>query len=186
MEFVFGYGSLAADLAGGHPAELRGYRRCWGVAMDNSAEIEGYKHYRLRSDGSRPAVCVAFLDVVTDAGATTAGVCVAVDTEQLPALDHRERNYGRVDVTGLVPAARGTVWAYVGTDAGRRRLADAREAGLAVVSRDYLERTRAAYEALGTSALAEFERTAAVDDLPVWELARLERAATAPRSLRRS
>jgi hypothetical protein len=172
-QFVFGYASLAADLAGGHPAELRGYRRCWGVAMDNRIDVRGYKHYRLRSDGSRPAVCVAFLDVVADAGAVTRGVCVPVTESELPGLDRRERNYDRLDVTDAVTPARGTVWAYVGTPGGRRRLQRARDGGRAVVSHDYLERTRAAFAALGDAALAEFERTAALDGLPVWELDRL-------------
>jgi cation transport regulator ChaC len=171
-QFVFGYGSLAADLAGGHVAELHGYRRVWGVAMDNRVDVPGYKHYRLASDGSRPPVCVAFLDVVADASAATRGVCVRVDEEQLPALDRRERNYDRVDVTDVVRAARGTIWAYIGTSAGRNRLQRARSGGRAVVSRDYLDRTRTAFAALGTAALAEFERTAALDGLPVWELER--------------
>ena len=191
MEFVFGYGSLAADLAGGHPAQLRGWRRHWGVAMDNRVDLPGYKHYRLRSDGSRPAVCVAFLDVVADEGARTTGRCVAVARGELPAIDRRERNYDRVDVTAAVEGApAGTVWAYVGNDEGRDRLRRAHDAGLAVVSHDYLERTRAAFAALGAAALEEFELTAAVGDLPVWELERLDgtRAATAsaPRSPRRS
>ena len=172
-EYVFGYGSLAADLAGGHVAELLGYRRFWGVAMDNRVDVRGYKHYRLRSDGSRPPVFVAFLDVVADAGAVTRGVCVPVQGADLPAIDRRERNYDRVDVTDAVAPAPGTVWAYVGTAAGRRRLRRAREADRAVVSRDYLERTRAAFAALGAAALTEFERTAALDGLPVWELERL-------------
>jgi hypothetical protein len=187
MEFVFGYGSLAADLGGGRASRLRGWRRTWGVAMDNRVDLPGYKHYRLRADGSRPEVCVAFLDIVPDGGATTTGVCVPVEPGELPAIDRRERNYDRVDVTDAVAAAPGTVWAYVGTAGGRERLREARAAGSAVVSRDYLERTRAAFAALGPAALAEFERTAAVADLPVWELARLDgaRAATAPRSPRR-
>jgi gamma-glutamylcyclotransferase (GGCT)/AIG2-like uncharacterized protein YtfP len=173
-QFVFAYGSLAADLAGGHVAELCGHRRCWGVAMDNRVDVPGYKHYRLRADGTRPAVCVAFLDLMPDERAVTSGVCIAVDAEQLPALDRRERNYDRVEVTGAVAAARGTVWAYVGTAVGHERLRRARDAGAAVVSRDYLERTRAAYAALGARALAEFERTADVGDLPVWDLERFD------------
>jgi hypothetical protein len=172
-QFVFGYGSLAADLAGGHVADLRGYRRVWGVAMDNRADVPGYKHYRLCADGSRPAICVAFLDLVADARATTRGVCVPVEAARLPALDRRERNYDRIDVTDAVHPAPGTVWAYVGTAAGRRRLRHARDSGRVVVSRDYLQRTRAAFARLGAAALAEFDRTAAPDGLPVWELERL-------------
>ena len=128
MQFVFGYGSLAADLAGSHPALLRGRRRGWGVAMDNAVDVPGYKHYRLRADGSRPEVFVAFLDLFDDPAAATHGVCVAVDDAQLAAIDHRERNYERVDVTDAVMPARGTVWAYVGS-AERARPAGPRPRG---------------------------------------------------------
>jgi gamma-glutamylcyclotransferase (GGCT)/AIG2-like uncharacterized protein YtfP len=177
MQFVFAYGSLAADLRGSHRAMLRGRRRGWGVAMDNRVDVPGYKHYRLRADGSRPAVFVAFLDLFEDdRAAATHGVCVPVDDAQLPVVDHRERNYERIDVTRDVTPARGTVWAYVGSSTGRRRLDLARADGLAVVSRDYLERTRAAFAALGSAALADFEATAAVGDLPVLDLERVELA----------
>ncbi|MGH2917402.1 MAG: hypothetical protein ACRDLS_02220, partial [Solirubrobacteraceae bacterium] len=60
-QFVFGYGSLAAECDGA-AARLRDHRRVWGVAMDNSRDLPGYKHYRLRGDASRPAVFVAFVD----------------------------------------------------------------------------------------------------------------------------
>ncbi len=177
MQFVFAYGSLAADLRGSHPAQLAGRRRTWGVAMDNRFDVPGYKHYRLRADGSRPPVCVAFLDLLDDdPRATTTGVCVPVDNAQLPLIDHRERNYERIDVTESLAdgGPGGVVWAYVGTSTGRRRLQDARERGCAVISRDYLERTRAAFAALGPAALARFDDGAAARDLPVWDLDRVE------------
>jgi hypothetical protein len=173
-QFVFGYGSLAADLRGSHAALLRGRRRGWGVAMDNSVDVPGYKHYRLRADGSRPAVFVAFLDLFEDAAAVTTGVCVPVDDAQLSVIDHRERNYDRIDVTAAVTPAPGTVWAYVGAAAGRRRLQRARAARRAVISRDYLERTRAAFASLGADAAAEFDAGAALGGLPVWDLDRVE------------
>jgi len=176
MQFVFAYGSLASDLPGSHPAVLRGRRRGWGVAMDNRVDIPGYKHYRLRADGSRPAVFVAFLDLFEDPVAATHGVCVPVDDAQLPVIDHRERNYERIDVTRAVAPAHATVWAYVGSPTGRNHLRRARADDAAVVSRDYLERTRAAFAALGPAALADFETSAAVGDLPVWDLDRIELA----------
>ena len=43
MARVFGYGSLVAD--GAQPCELRGFRRFWGVAMDNRVDLPGYKHF---------------------------------------------------------------------------------------------------------------------------------------------
>jgi len=82
-QFVFGYGSLAGGGAG-RPSRLHGSRRVWGVAMDNRVAIAGYKVY-LRADGSRPAVFVAFLDVVDEPGAATDGVLLEVDDEALYA-----------------------------------------------------------------------------------------------------
>jgi hypothetical protein len=83
---VFGYGSLAGGGAGG-AARLDGYRRVWGVAMDNRVDIPGYKSYRLRADGSRPAVFVAFLDVVSSRGDSVEGVLLAVDDDAVAVLD---------------------------------------------------------------------------------------------------
>lgn len=141
-QFVFGYGSLAGEGAG-RPALLRGYRRVWGVAMDNGVDIPGYKIYRSRADGSRPAVFVAFLDVVASKADRTAGLLLAVGADALAALDERERNYERVDVTAAVAdAPAGTVWTYRGTRAGRERLRRGVDEGRAVVARAYLESVR--------------------------------------------
>ena len=95
MALVFGYGSLADP--GGRPHRLARWRRVWGVAMDNRVTIPGYKYY-LDPAGARPAVHVAFLDVVPDAGAAVEGR--AIEVEDLVALDARERNYRRVEVGG--------------------------------------------------------------------------------------
>jgi hypothetical protein len=137
-EFVFGYGSLVAEHERGHVATLRGHRRVWGVAMDNSRDLPGYKSYRLRADGSRPQIFVAFLDIARDAGAAVAGICMPVGDRELLVLDDRERNYDRVDVTAEVDGARGRVWAYRGSQAGRARLREGLAGGRAAVSRDYL------------------------------------------------
>lgn len=150
MQFVFAYGSLAADAIAPRPARLHGHRRVWGVAMDNRVDIPGYKSYRLRADGSRPAVFVAYLDVVPDAAAVTGGALIAVDDDALRALDARERNYERVDVTEHMEAAPpGTVWAYRGSAAGRSRLAHGRRAGTAVVDAAYATAVRASLASLG-------------------------------------
>ena len=44
MALVFGYGSLAEPRAG-RPLRLAGWRRVWGVAMDNRVTIPGYKYF---------------------------------------------------------------------------------------------------------------------------------------------
>lgn len=173
LQFVFGYGSLAAD-HGGAVARLRGHRRVWGVAMDNRRDLPGYKHYRLRCDGSRPHVCVAFLDLEVDAEGTVNGVALPVDDALLHVLDRRERNYRRVKVTDAIEDAAGTVWAYVGTPQARARLRDARDRGRAVVSRDYLAAVRSGFCALGPEQAVAFERSSKLDDLELWDLVRVE------------
>lgn len=147
-QFVFGYGSLAVGFPG-RPARLAGYRRVWGVAMDNRVDIPGYKRYRLRADGGRPAVYVAFLDIVADAGSEIDGVLLAADDAALLALDARERNYDRVDVTSAVAGAPGRVWTYHGSDAGRERLRTGLREGSAVVELDYVQAVHATFSALG-------------------------------------
>jgi cation transport regulator ChaC len=137
MNVVFGYGSLAA--LAGRPCVLRDHRRGWGVAMDNRRTIPGYKYYVDPETGERPAVYVAFLSIWPEPGARVEGVAFAVDDASLAALDARERNYDRRDVTALVePALEGRVWAYVGSAAGSERCAAGRAAGTAVVAREYL------------------------------------------------
>jgi hypothetical protein len=166
-QFVFGYGSLAAGAAG-RRARLEGHRRVWGVAMDNRVTIPGYKAYRLPAGGGRPAVYVAFLDVVADPCAVTEGVLFAVDGTALGALDARERNYERVDVSAALPGAPGVVWTYRGSAAGRARLQRGLQHGSVVVDRRYLEAVRAGFAALGIADDAD------PGALPVMELERVE------------
>ncbi len=148
QQFVFAYGSLVAD-HGGRPARLGGHRRVWGVAMDNAVDVPGYKSYRMRADGRRPLVFVAFLDVEPAPDCATVGALLAVDDAALAVLDARERNYERIDVTAAVAGARGTVWTYRGSAAGRARLRRGLRDGVAVVDRGYLDAVRVAFAALG-------------------------------------
>jgi hypothetical protein len=137
VNVVFGYGSLT--VAGGRPCALRDHRRGWGVAMDNRETIAGYKYYVDPDTGARPEVYVAFLSIWPQPGARVEGVAFAVDDAALAALDARERNYDRRDVTGLVePELGARVWAYVGSAAGAERCAAGRAAGTAVVAEGYL------------------------------------------------
>jgi gamma-glutamylcyclotransferase (GGCT)/AIG2-like uncharacterized protein YtfP len=137
VSMVFGYGSLT--VAGGRPCLLRDHRRGWGVAMDNRRTIPGYKYYVDPETGERPAVYVAFLSIWPEPGARVEGVALDLDDAALAALDARERNYDRRDVTALVEPDMGArVWAYVGSAAARERFAAARAAGKAVVAAEYL------------------------------------------------
>ncbi|MGI8750316.1 MAG: hypothetical protein ACR2J6_07185 [Thermoleophilaceae bacterium] len=189
-EWVFGYASLVADHAGAGAvaAELSGYRRAWGVATDNTRAIPGYKLYLSRADGSPPAVFVAFLDLKSDDEAVVNGLARPVEAGELAALDRRERNYDRVEVTGAVRGLGGRVgaldgeagavdggaggldgrvWAYMGSAEGRARMRGGLADGTVVVSRDYLEKVRAG---LGPFPDAD----PLPDGLPVWDLDRVD------------
>lgn len=139
-DWVFAYGSLLGGPR--HPALLTGRRRAWTVAMDNRVALPGYKVYEDRS-GRRPPVLVAFLDLVVDASAFVEGGLLRVDADMLGALDRRERQYRRVEVTdrveGLPPRAR--VWTYVGRAHSRLRV---HRAGAPIVVHDAYARAAAA------------------------------------------
>ena len=174
LDHVFGYASLVQDGGPGLLRRLHGMRRGWGVATDNTRGIPGYKMYLLRSDGSRPAVFVAFLDLFSDPRASVHGVCRPVAAEELEVLDRRERNCDRVDVTASIESPPGRVWAYVGSPAGRERLRRAREAGNAVVSRDYERKVHAGFQALGQDQYEAFLSSYSLEGLPVWDLERID------------
>ncbi len=175
-EWVFGYASLVPDAAGGGSVEARlaGHQRVLGVAHDNRRLIPGYKSYHRRDDGSRPDVYVAFFDLEAAAGVTIDGLALPVDAGRLEALDAREANYERVDVTGLVSGVPGRVWTYMGLPAGRARLARGLAEGTAVVSRDYLDKVHDAFRARGPEAYADFLATTRTNGIQAMDLDRRE------------
>jgi hypothetical protein len=182
-QFVFGYGSLAAELPfvpgrelrdEGFVTDLPGFARGWGVAMDNRRDLPGYKYYTA-SDGTRPQVFVSFLDVTPVPGSVSVnGLCLPVAAEQLNRLDRRERNYARLDVSDRIDAGGARVWVYVGTPAARERLRTARCAGSAVIATAYLRAVHAAFAALGAEELERCRPSLMPGDLPVAELVRHE------------
>lgn len=152
--YVFGYGSLSAD-AGSAPlvATLADHVRVWGVAMDNRAEIGGYKYYVDADSGERPAVAVTFVDLVPSPGVDCVGVLLAVDAAALARLDARERNYERVEVGDRISVAadlgNAPVWTYRGLATARARYAAAAAAGTAVIASAYRETVEAGFRAAG-------------------------------------
>jgi hypothetical protein len=175
-QHVFGYASLVSDAEGREVTEARlpGHRRVWGVATDNQRAIPGYKMYLRRSDGTRPAVYVAFLDLALDPDSSVTGLARAVSDDELARLDRRERNYDRVDVSDAIDGLDGQVWTYTGSREGRDRLRRGRSEKREVVSRDYLEKVQAGFERLGPEAHADFLASSTLDDLPVWDLERID------------
>jgi len=166
--FVFGYGSLVRR-PDGLPCHLLGHRRAWNVAMDNRRTIPGYKYYVDPDTGERPPVRVTFLNLYPAAEGRVNGVAFPITAGELDALDRRERNYDRIDVTRLIDADLGsTVWTYLGSAAARERFA----AGAAVVAQDYFEAIRSDFAAAG--GLEAFDRSTDPLTVPVRRLARVD------------
>jgi cation transport regulator ChaC len=187
-EFVFGYGSLVARghvaptrafRSEGFVADLRDFRRCWGVAMNNRVTLPGYKYY-LDERGDRPGVHVAFLDLRPAWGQSVNGVCMPVTEDQLADLDQRERNYIRRDVTAFCDLAVDDVrvWTYLGSAGGRRRLTTARAAGRAVIDRSYLDSVMSAFKRLGRAEYAACAPSLDPGGVPVVALSRHDLGST--------
>ena len=178
---VFGYASLVA--AAERLVTLHGHRRVWGVAMDNRVAIPGYKVYEA-PDGRRPAVAVAFLDLEADPRAAVTGGLLAVDDDALEALDDRERQYHRVDVTAAIdpaPPAGDRVWTYVGRDEGRDRVRRGRDGGgPVVIQRAYADLVDDAFRALGPEHHARYVASTEAPPFPVRELARVDLPGLSP------
>jgi len=185
--YVFGYGSLVDRRKlssfwrrlGKRPglmfdAELPGFHREWSVAMDNSRDLAGYKFYT-DVQGHRPGY-VAFLNIMPAIGGRAVnGLCFAVDTEMLTALDARERNYERIDVSPTIrPAVAEPVWCYVGSCDALARFRRGLERGTAVVPLAYRELIDAAFKAKGAGAYARYLDSTAEPGLPVLRLTRHE------------
>lgn len=184
-QFVFAYGSLVSPpgappgrrwSAHGFVADLLGFRRAWGVAMDNRRDLPGYKYYT-GMDGARPAVFVTFLDVrpSVQPGAAVNGLCLPVDGERLAVLDRRERNYKRIDVSGRIRvdgAAGVRVWTYVGSAGGRERLRRGLAAGTAVIDANYLTGVRDGFTRLGGDEHQACAESLDPGELPVVRLRR--------------
>lgn len=173
-EWVFGYASLVA-LPEAVPAVLRGWRRVWGVAMDNAVAVPGYKVYE-KPDGSRPACAVAFLDLERDDACEVDGALIPADGEALRALDARERQYRRIEVTDMMASPPGgRVWTYAGRGPGRARVAAGRAGdATVVVQRAYAELVERAFAARGDEALARYRASTEPPPFPVVELARVD------------
>lgn len=149
VAYVFGYGSL--------------------VELTQPLTVEGRLHPAVPGSGLKPKVAVAYLDVAEAAGETVNGLAIPVDPDRLAELDLREGNYRRVEVSAAFePALARTAFVFHGTDAARAR---ATENGEQVyVSRQYVERVRRAFTALGPGELDEYDRSTGPPPFPERDL----------------
>jgi gamma-glutamyl AIG2-like cyclotransferase len=143
--------------------------------MDNTRDLPGYKHYLDPETGDRPAVYVAYLDLVPDPRTAVNGVVFPVEDAALRELDQRERNYERRDVTAqLDPPIGGRAWTYIGTAAARERLERGRERGATVVDRVYFDTVRDGFAQLGPAELERFDASTDSPPAPMTALRRVD------------
>lgn len=178
-EYVFGYASLVGlrgDYSGARgeapqPGRLRDFRRRWGVVMNNWEGEEGGKHFLDPETGERPRIRVAYLDLYAQPAGVVNGLALPVDAERLAALDAREANYERVEVTrAFEPPLLGRVFTYVGLPAARGRCRLGAADGDVVVSSAYVSAVRHAFKGLAPDGLDEYERTTDPCPFPEREL----------------
>jgi hypothetical protein len=164
--WVFGYASLVAlDDVDALPGRLHGYRRFWGVAMNNWEGGESAKHWLDGETGERPRIRVAYLDLYEQEGSAVNGLALPVDADRLAELDAREVNYARIDVSSAFEGdVAGRVFTYIGLDAARERCRQGAADGNIFVSSHYSAAVRRAFSSLSPDALAVFNRT--TDPLP--------------------
>lgn len=143
--------------------------------MDNSVDLPGYKVYTDPRNGLRPDVFVTFLNIVPVPCGRVNGLVFPVMTDKLDALDTRERNYQRIDVTGNVEeAVSGRVWAYVGTPEAVARYERGMREQRAVISRRYYDGVLENCAAAGVPARREFDQSTDAPACPIVDLERID------------
>lgn len=179
--WVFGYGSLVspssmARTIGRHVephdgwlvARLHGFGRRWNYG---SLRQRGNWHGPHGYVEQGVVVCLGIEEAEAE---RCNGVVVRVDDDELAALDVRESDYDRTDVTDLVVAEGGLdgrVVTYVPRPSAIERYRLARIEHRAAVRRGYVDLVRDAFGGLGASHLAEYERVTPDPDVPIVDFA---------------
>jgi cation transport regulator ChaC len=179
--WVFGYGSLVDPESLGRTlgrtvtpgvdfieAELAGWGRRWNYGVGHVTGAWRTAGGDLIDDG----VIVA-LGLVASPGESVNGVVARVSDLEVAALDVRERDYDRVDVTAAVtvaeprfdPAAR--IVTYVPRQSSIERYEAARDAGRAGIRSSYWGLVDAAFAVLGNDRLTRYRSSTPAPDVPV-------------------
>lgn len=176
--WVFGYGSLVSQASFGstvgrtpqpgvdfHEAELHGYGRRWNYGV---ASRRGESD---ASDGSVRQWTIVALGIVASDGESANGVIGWADPVEIEALDRREQQYDRVDVTDLVVVRDAEVDAPIVTYVPRRepraRYEEARDRGEAAVEQRYWDLVDGAFAALGPDRRERYRATTPDPDIPI-------------------
>jgi cation transport regulator ChaC len=176
--WVFGYGSLVSPASFGHTlgrplragvdlheAEIAGYGRRWNYG------VTSMRGETAEADGSIRFWTIVALGIVASADETVNGVIGWVDEGELAALDAREQQYDRVDVTDLATvhgvAVRGPIVTYVPRPEPRALYETARDRGEAAVERRYWDLVDGAFAGLGADRRERYHATTPAPDVPI-------------------
>ena len=153
---------------------LRGYRRCWNVAMDNTRDLAAYKYYLDPDTGHRPEIYVTFLNIRPAAGYEINGILFSVTDEELQMLDTRERNYVRKEVAASVDMPKeGKVWVYQGSEAARERYERGLQNNQAYIQAAYYRYVHACFQQLGQYHAQAYSDSTDTPEVPLRELKRV-------------
>ena len=179
--WVFGYGSLVDPESLGRTlgrvvtpgvdflaADLTGWGRRWNYGVGHV--VGSWR----RSDGIviDDGVIVA-LGVVAAPGEAVNGIVARVSEVEIAALDQRERDYDRVDVTaavtvhGLSPEPDARIVTYVPRPSAVERYEAARDQGRAGIRNTYWGLVDAAFAVWGADHLARYRSSTPLPDVPV-------------------
>ena len=180
--WVFGYGSLVspesmartigrvvAPHEGWLAAHLDGFGRRWNYgSMHQRGDWHG-------PDGFVESGVVVCLGLEPAADERCNGVVIRVTEDELAALDWRERDYDRTDVTDAVAPEEGVVAGrvvtYVPRPSAIERYERARDHGRAAIRRGYHELVDRAFHALGAHHRHEYANGTPRPDVPIVEFA---------------
>lgn len=182
--WVFGYGSLVSPESFGatlgrvlrpgvdfFDAEVRGFGRRWNYGVLHATGTAS------DASGRELEYTIVALGVVPGGGERVNGVVGWVEGDELVELDHRERHYDRVDVTGAVTVDGGVgidgrIGVYVPRREAIARYERARDHGTAAVDQRYWDLVERAFAARSHEAHATYLATTPPPDVPILPLDR--------------
>lgn len=185
--YVFGFASLVdlealACYLGRHPfsegeyvrCRLHGHRRLWNVARDNRKSVPSRDHFVCSVSGERIDGFITAINIRPSPGDFVNGIAFRVTAEQLAALDRREGNYDRIDVTSevdvLLPSR---LWTYRGSALAEQRYARGIAGGTAVINSAYHTLVDLAFASHGEDFHAEYHATTDAPEVPIRPLQRV-------------
>ena len=158
--------------------ELQNYRREWNVAMNNNHSISGYKRYFHRfhegeaNSGGVVDGYIAFLGLRQCEKSNVNGIIFKVEEDELLALDQREKNYRRVDVSNYVNNLRAdrVLYCYMPSEEGLQRYIEGEKMNKLFISVGYERSVEDAFKKAGKAQYCKYRASTLDTSLPRLDL----------------